>query len=405
MGEAERHAEYMFGLVDRVIREIGPRESCSEAERRLGDLFAEEVRSACDSLEKEAFICSPKAFLGFFPFLVAGYLAALALYYVLPPLSLIIVTGCLGILYFEVIRYRELIDPLYPKREGFNVIGVIRPRGEVMKRLVVSAHLDSAYEFKVWYWLKGLAVPAMALAFAGPLVLLVASLARTIVGSRGIPDTAAFKVLGYVCVAFVPVILPFAFFHTRDVVPGAMDDMAGVSVLAGLARLLREARGGGGFFPENTEVVLLALSSEEAGLRGAKRYAARHRQELMSQPTYAVFLDGIYDERYLTAFRRELWCGARMDPYLVDLAREAARANGYPIKVAVLAVGATDASAFAREGIPSVSLCCQDTSRLVPHYHTRLDTVERIRPQSLAVTLQVVLDMLRKLDGVRLPKG
>lgn len=399
MYEAERYEDYMYGLIDRVMKEIGPRESCSEAEKRLGDLFAEEIRSVCDRLEKERFSCSPKAFLSFFPFLVAGYLVSLVLYYVLPPLSLIITAICVGILYFEVIRYRELIDPLFPKREGINVVGTVRPSEEIKKRLIVSAHLDSAYEFKVWYWLKGLAVPAMALAFAGPLVLLGADLARTIAGSTGMPDTTAFRILGYVCIAFTPVILPFALFHTGDVVPGAMDDMAGVSVLAGLAKYLEEARKGDGFFPRQTEVVLLALSSEEAGLRGAKRYVARHRGEMLSLPTHAIFLDGIYDERFLTAFKRELWCGARMDPYLVDLAREAAASKGYPIKVTVMPVGATDASAFARGGISCLSICCQDTSRLVPNYHTRLDTIENIRPRSLSVSLQMVLEILKKVDG------
>ncbi|MGQ9476222.1 MAG: M28 family metallopeptidase [Actinomycetota bacterium] len=399
MGAADRYADYMHGLVDRVIREIGPRESCSEQERELGRLFAEEVGDACQEVRFEEFFCSPKAFLGFFPFLVTGYLAALVLYYVLPPLSLIIAAVCVGILFFEVVRYRELIDFLFPRRRGENVIGIIPPEGETRKRFIVSAHLDSAYEFKVWYWLKGLSVPAMALAFTGPLVLLAASLARTIADSTGAPDTTAFRVLGYVCIAFTPIILPFAFFHTRDVVPGAMDDMAGISVLCGLARYLREAEEKGGFRPRQTEVILLAMSAEEAGLRGAKRFARRHREELLSLPTYAVFLDGIYDERYLTAFKRELWCGAKMDPYLVDLAREAAQENGFPIKVTVMPVGATDGSAFAREGISSVSICCQDTSRLVPHYHTRLDTIERVRPESLAVTLQVIISMLQKIDS------
>ncbi len=399
MGEAERYAEYMHKLVDRVMREIGPRESCSEEEKRLGRLFAEEVGEACSEVRVEEFTCSPKAFLGFFPFLVTGYLAALVLYYVLPPISLIITSVCVGILFFEVVRYREFIDFLFPRRKGENVIGVIPPEGECRKRLIISAHLDSAYEFKVWYWLKGLAVPAMVLAFTGPLVLLAASLARTVAGSTGMPDSTAFRVLGYICIAFVPVVLPFAVFHTRDVVPGAMDDMAGVSVLCGLARYLKEARERGGFRPRQTEVLLVAMSAEEAGLRGAKRYAARHRREFMSIPTYAVFLDGIYDEKYLTAFKRELWCGATMDPYLVDLAREAARDNGYPMKVTVMLVGATDGSAFARAGIPSISICCQDTSRLVPHYHTRLDTIENVRPESLATTLQLVIDMLRKIDG------
>ncbi len=399
MGEAEDFTDYMYGLIDRVMKEIGPRESCSEEERKLGEIFAEEVRPACQKVEVEKFTCSPKAFLGAFPYLIAGYVVALALYYVLPAVSLIITAACVGVFFFEVVRYRELIDPLFPKREGENVIGVVRPSGEAKRRLIVSAHLDSAYEFKLWYWLKGFSVPAMALAILAFLVLLGASLARAVTGSTGVPDGAVYRVLGYVCIAFLPVVLPFALFHTRDVVPGAMDDMAGISVLAGLAKCLRESGDKGGFYPRHTEVILLALSSEEAGLRGAKRYAARHRKEILSLPSHAIFVDGVYDEGFLTVFRKELFCGAEMDPYLVELAREAAAANGYPMKTMTLQLGATDASAFVREGIPSVSMCCWDVSRLVPHYHTRLDTIDRLRPQSLAVSLQVVLDMLKRLDG------
>ena len=399
MAESERYADYMYKLIDRVMKEIGPRESCSEQERRLGALFAEEVRPACQDVHVEKFTCSPRAFLGFFPYLVAGYLAALALYFVLPPLSLIITAMCVGVLYFELIRYRELIDPLFRRREGENIVAVLRPSGEARRRFIVSAHLDSAYEFKVWYWLKGLSVPAMALAFLAPLLLLGASLARTIAGSRGAPDNAAFAALGIACIALSPLVAVFAFFHTGDVVPGAMDDMAGIAVLAGLGKYLADAGKNGGFYPRSTEVVLLALSSEEAGLRGAKRYAARHKKEFMRIPTYAVFLDGIYDEAFLTVFRKELWCGAKMDPYLVGLAEEAASAIGRRINNTVMAVGATDGSAFAREGIPSVSICCQDSSRLVPNYHTRHDTIEYVRPESLEVTLRLVLEMLRRIDA------
>ncbi|NPV59625.1 MAG: M28 family peptidase [Actinobacteria bacterium] len=393
------HTGYMHGLVDRVMKEIGPRESCGEAEKRLGRLFAQEIEPACERVEVEEFTCAPKAFLGFFPYLVLLYLAGVVMYYVLPPVALILSAIGAGVLFFEVVRYRELIDPLFPKRTGENVAGIVKPRGETRKRVIVSAHLDSAYEFKVWYWLKGLSVPAMALAFLAPLLLLGASLARTIADSRGVPDNAAYAALGIACIALSPLVAVFAFFHTGDVVPGAMDDMAGIAVLAGLGKHFAEAREGGGFYPESTEVVLLALSSEEAGLRGAKRYAARHKKEFLRVPTYAIFLDGIYDEGFLTVFRKELWCGAKMDPYLVGLAVEAADACGFPIKNTVMPVGATDGSAFARESIASVSICCQDTSRLVPNYHTRHDTIEHVRPESLEVTLRLVLEMLRRIDA------
>jgi len=398
MAAADKYAGYMYELVDRAVSDIGPRESCSEEEKRLGRLFAQEIEPACERISVEDFSCSPKAFLGFFPYLVLLYLAGVVLYYIYPPVSVILSAIGMGILFYEVVRYRELIDLFFPTREGENVAGFVTPRGEVRKRVIVSAHLDSAYEFKVWYWLKGLSVPAMAVAFLAPVLLLGASLARTITDSSGVPENAAYTVLGIILIALSPLVAIFFFFHTRDVVPGAMDDMAGIAVLAGLARYLRDAREGGGFYPEHTEIVLLALSSEEAGLRGAKRYAARHKSELMRDPTFAIFLDGIYDEQFLTAFKREVWCGAKLDPYLVETALEAAAANGYDMRTGVLAVGATDASAFAREDIPSVSICCQDSTRLVPNYHTRHDTIEFIRPESLAVSLQLVIDMISRID-------
>ena len=66
--DAERYADYMYNLIDRVINEIGPREACSAEEKRTGRLFAEEIKPACDRINVETFTCSPKAFLGFFPF-------------------------------------------------------------------------------------------------------------------------------------------------------------------------------------------------------------------------------------------------------------------------------------------------------------------------------------------------
>jgi hypothetical protein len=390
--------DYMYGLVERVMREIGPRESCSEEERRLGRLFAQEVEDACDRVAFETFTCSPTAFMGFFPYLVALYLFGVVFYFFVPPLALAASLVAITVFFLEVVRYREFIDFLYPKREGENVIGVIKPRGTPERRVIVSAHLDSAYEFKIWYWFKGFSPVIMGLAVLALLLLFGFSLARTVADSWGFPESRVFVGLGIALAAFTPVVAPFFFFHTSDVVPGAMDDMAGVAVLAGLAKYLQAARRDGRFFPQRTEVVLLALSSEEAGLRGAKRYAAAHARETVDLPTYALFLDGIYDQDFLTVFEKELWPGGKMDPRLVDLAIRCADKIGNPVRRGVLPLGATDASAFAREGIPSVSISLWDTTRLVPHYHTRLDTVERIRPESLGVALDLVVEMIKEID-------
>ncbi len=394
---AERYTDYMYGLIDRVMKDIGPREACTEKERECGRLFASEIAEACERVEIESFTCSPGAFLGFFPFLVLAYLAGVTLYFFLPAVSAALAFLGGAVLFLEVVRYHEFIDPLYPKRQGENISGYVRPRGEARRRVYISAHFDSAYEFKIWYWFKGFSTVFMAVGLLSVLLLFGFGLARAIAEPAGTPDSTAFWVLGIILLALAPLVSVFAFFHTRDVVPGAMDDMAGVAVLAGLAKYFADARDSGEFYPESTEVVLLGMSSEEAGLRGAKRYAPAHRGD-RGLPAYGIFLDGIYDEDFFIVNRKEVWPGGRMDPGLVKLTLESARSNGFDVKETILPLGATDATAFAKAGIPAVSISLWDTSRLVPHYHTRLDTIDRIKPRSLAVALQTMIEMVKRLD-------
>jgi hypothetical protein len=394
---AERYTDYMYALIDKVMKDIGPRESCSEQERELGKLFADEVAGACEKVETDEFTCSPTAFLGFFPYLVLMYLAGVVLYFFLPEVSIALVLLGGIVLFLEVVRYKEFLDPIFPKRTGENVAGFVKPGKEAKRRVYVSAHFDSAYEFKMWYWFKGLSAPIMGAGVLALLLLLGFSIARTVAQPVGLPQ-GVYWIFGYILIGFSPLIAIFAFFHTKDLVPGAMDDMAGVAVLAGLARYFVDARKSGEFYPENTEVVLLGMSSEEAGLRGAKRYAAAIRDNPGELPLFSIFLDGIYDERYLTVFRREVWPGSKMDPGLVDIASKAIEDGGFKADVRALPLGATDGSAFALAGIPAVSFCLAENDKLAPNYHTRHDTIENIRPQSLAVALQVVIDMLRRID-------
>jgi hypothetical protein len=395
---ADKYTDYMYSLVKKVIDGIGPRPSCSEQEKKLGRLLAEEWQPFCDRVDAEAFTCSPNAFLGFIPFSVLLYFAAVVLYWFYPLASFVLIAIGFIMVFFELLRYREFVDFLFPRKQGENIIGTIRPKGEAARRVIVSAHMDSAYEFNLIYYLRNAIIPITEIAIAGLVIALCGSLAKTIAYYYGFADTTAFTAVGYVIIAFTPVMALFLFFHTYKPVPGAMDDMSGVAVVAGLGKYLDEARRNGNWLPEKTEVVLLAMSSEEAGLRGARRYVSKHLQEMKTTPTYGLFLDGIYDEKYLTVTNRELCTGAKHGPGLVKMAQDTAASHNWHIFARMIPIGGTDASPFSLQGIPAVCLHCQDTSRAVPNYHTRDDTYEHIRPESLSVSLQLVLDMLKRID-------
>lgn len=395
---ADKYRDYMYDLVDRVVRDIGPRESCSESERKLAHLLAEEWKPLCDRVDLEKYTCHPTAFLGFFPMLVGSFLLAIILYWFYPPAAAALALFAVSLFVFEFVRYREYVDFLFPKKEGENVTGTIKPSGQIKKRLIVCGHIDTAYEFNLWLFLKNAAIPVMIVGVVGMFFTLGVCIAKTIAHFSGGADANLFTVLGFVCMGFYPVAALFLFFHTYVPVPGAMDDMAGVSIAAGLGKYLADAKNNGGFFPENTEVVLYGASAEEAGLRGARAYVKKHRREMKDVKTHAVMFDGIYDEKYLSVITREICTGAKHDPYLVKMAQDIAAEHKWPIITTTIPLGASDGTEFARAGISSTCILCQDTSKLVPNYHTRYDTIEHVRPESLAVSLQMAIDMLERID-------
>ena len=398
---ADKYQDYMYSLVKRAIDEIGPRPPCSEQEKRLGRLLVDEWTPVCNAVSVESFTCSPRAYLGHVRLLVLFYFTGVILYWFYPPASVALSALILGLGLFELRGYREVLDFLFASERGENVVGVIHPRHEAKRRVVVSAHLDSANEFYLLYRLGSAAVLLMATAVLGLLLILGGSIARTVAYFTGSADTTVYMVIGTVAIALSPVVSLSLFFYTNRFVPGAMDDMAGLAVVTGFGKYLGDAKKKSGeFFPQTTEVVLLATSSEEAGLRGAKRYVKRHLRELKESPTYGLFLDCIYDEKLLTVINHELFTAARHDPELVQMAQDTAAQHGWPIRAQQLRVGFTDASTFSLKGIPATCLLCADSSRLqlLPNYHNRNDVYEHIHPQSLSVSLQMVIDMTERID-------
>jgi aminopeptidase YwaD len=398
--QADKYQDYMYDLVKRVVDEIGPRPACSEAERKLGRLLSEGWQPICDRVETEPFTCRPGAFLGVIRVSVVLFFASIVLYWFYPFAAFVVAVLSLTALVFELVRYREFIDFLYLPEQGENIVGTIRPRGETRRRVIVSAHQDSAYEFRLWRLFGNAAVPIMVLALLVILTAVAGSLAKTIAYLGGSEGAVAYTVIGIVMAAFAPLAGLFLFFLSDKAVPGAMDDMSGIAIVDATGRCLHESRNSGGFYPENTEVILLATSSEEAGLRGAKRYVKKHLAELKRTPTYGIFLESTADERHLTAATGELFTGAKHDRTLVEMACKIAAGHGWPIKSKSIPLGATDAVAFSKKGIRATCLLSQDTTRLVPNYHTREDTPEHVRPEALSVTLQMVIEMIQRIDSV-----
>lgn len=389
----------MFALLKRVIDEIGPRPPCSEAEKKLGRLLVEEWKPICDEVDVEPFTCSPTAPLGSLYIMVFCYFLAVILYWYFPPLALVAISVGCGILLLEILWLREFVDFLFPRKQGENVVGTMRPKRQPTQRVVVSGHMDSAYEWNLLLYLKSASILIVVVGILAALAAFGGCLAKTIAYFDGFSDATALTGVGIALIALTPVMALLLFFTSWRPVPGAFDNLSAVSVVAGLGQYIAEAKRSETWFPERTEVLLLATSSEEAGHRGAKRYVTRHLEELKSLPTYGLFLEMIKDEKDLAVWKGESSTGARHDPQLVKMAQEVAASHDWPIFVGQMPVlMTTDTDSFSLNGIPAVCLTSCDHSKIDPTYHTRYDTCDHIRPESLSVMLQLVIDMIQRID-------
>lgn len=175
--------------------------------------------------------------------------------------------------------------------------------------------------------------------------------------------TGAFAMAG----AVVAILAVLAANVTGDRSPGALDNGTGVGTLLELARTWRPGPGA------PLEAVWVATGAEEVGLDGAREFARRHADWLAEKPTLVVNLDsvGAGDRVYLAG-----------EAGALGLAGEAAGSLGVPwSRLRVLGAG-MDHEPFADRGLAALSVL----GDVVGHsliFHSRRDTVDRVRPESL----------------------
>ncbi len=100
----------MRSLIERILREAGPRPPCSPAERNAVHLLASEWQGVCDRARVEPFTCKPHTFLGVIPVSAGLYLLSAGLYWVFPVVSALFMGAAVLALYYKLVRYQEAGD-------------------------------------------------------------------------------------------------------------------------------------------------------------------------------------------------------------------------------------------------------------------------------------------------------
>ena len=354
-------------------------------------------------MRSEEFEVHPKSFLKYIPGLVILYFACMTLLYF--GFAWIAFAGmAVGLFVFiaQFALYWHLLDPLFPKKEGYNIFGLIEPAGEVKQQVIVCGHYDAAYAFQVLTHMPKLYFPLMLIGVA---LLVLSMLVALVAAVMSLFGAAMSQWVALVFIILGIFEIPYLFFTTEQVVPGAGDNMIAVAIAAETGKVFGDAKKAGNNLLKHTRLIILSPDAEEAGLRGARAYVKRHREELLKTKTYVFNMDTLYHLKSINFFDSDLNSTVKLSGEMAQECLGIAKSLGYDAVVSRMSpgAGATDAAAFGEAGIEATNLSAmsfdvKDYDKGWT-YHTPDDTSKHIEPRVVEASLKIIRDYILKKDG------
>lgn len=401
--QKDKAAKYMIDEITHIIKTCGKRDPGSEGEKKSCEYMAEVLKKdcGCEDVKLESYEVAPRAFYGWIYFTMTFVIAAMALFFVAPIISALLIIAGFAIVLIQFGVYKRLLDPLFKKKTSHNVTAIKKCTGETKRRIIFNGHPDATWEWPVNYALGGVGFEGHAIiAVVGALFYLVLSIVYMVKSKTlfGVADFDSPLVKAALWgLLFLPFMIGLYFMvNYRRVVDGANDNLTGCYVGIAVLKALKDE----GIELENTEIGVILTGSEEIGLRGSKAWVEAHKGEFQDVPTFFYAYDTINDPKYLMANYRDLNGTVKSDKDCADLFYEAAQAVGVPCKKGMIPPlgGAVDAAAFSQGGYRAAGVTGLN-HKLERYYHTRLDSYDNMNAQGIANCFAASVKMLEMFDA------
>jgi Zn-dependent M28 family amino/carboxypeptidase len=150
------------------------------------------------------------------------------------------------------------------------------------------------------------------------------------------------------------------------------------------------------YIPANTEIRFVSFGSEEAGLRGSRRYVERHLEELKRLDARLLNFETVAHPE-IAILASDVNGTVKNSPEMVKSVVAAAERAGVPYKVksAFLGVG-SDAGSFSQAGLKATTLLpFLMPQQMVAFYHQKLDGPEVLTIEPLLNVLKLTLEWMR----------
>lgn len=381
--------------------DIGPRGTGTAGEEAAAAYVAERLSALGLPVERQSFraVASQNAF----PLAISLIaLLAVALY----PMggavgrwvAAILALGTAPLLWHTIRKSTNPLRPFLPKVTSRNVLARIEPQGELRRRVVILAHLDTNRCRLAWQSLGARALEPLTwmtlamLASLGVLYLIGASRA----GPQRVPLVTdwlwlvslipAAHVVGMVITLLKDDRTPYS--------PGAHDNAASVAVALEIgARLAARPLG-------RTQVWLVFTGAEEtdhAGLYALlRRYGAELRQAAF------IGLEGLGSGELVYLSRQGLCAHYRPDAALYAAAESVAARRPELGAREAQTTGEDEVGTLRRAGYRAICIAGYDPATgTLPHWHRPDDTVDKLSVEFMQRAAAFVTALLEQLDKDR----
>ena len=390
----------VFTYTSKLIEKHGPRLTGSRACQDTAEDLYQNMKKFADNARIEEFKVYSGALLGWIRILVGLYVAGTALLWFNQPwiAAAVLLTGIL-IMVFQFFLYKHMIDFLYPKKTGKNVIASVEPEGEVKQQIIISGHHDSARVFNFNIYQPKL----YALRVVGGVgILFTLFLFSAIVAIAGLSYTfitiaAVFGSVGAL------IVLQLWFFASKKATPGAGDNLvASVMALESLRQIAKNKKEGKGL--KHTRVTAISFDAEEEGLRGAYAFAQKHRKEFEALPTFMYNIDCPYYLDDLFFLTTDINGSVKLSDDLAEKCRVISERLGYKavIKPIEFLTGGTDAAELAKVGVEATTMLAMPwgNSARAPVYHTPNDTIDHVEKEVVQAGLEIFFKLLTEKESM-----
>jgi Zn-dependent M28 family amino/carboxypeptidase len=229
--------------------------------------------------------------------------------------------------------------------------------------------------------------------------MLVMSAIQLIGSLSGNDEIVHAGTLGWIMLVYpiIPSVI-FAMFFNRGrknggTVPGAADNLSASALSVAICRFLVNHPA---YIPEDTEIRFISFGSEEAGLRGSRRYVERHLEELKSLDARLLNFETVAHPEIIIPTSDVN--GVKNSPVMVSSVAAAARQAGVPFKVQPYPTGGggSDAGPFSQAGLKAVTLLpFKIPQQIVEFYHQKWDRPEILTIDPLLNVLKLAIEWVR----------